>query len=144
MSRPCRITLCVLLGVVCSDAASRLSQYAAGRRSHQPPPLRTAEWSTHSQLGTITGAATAASIPTLTHSGLHDPIGSVSGLITRLLGAQVLPLFQLEIIPRDAASGNDVYEIDYNASTGNVIIRGNAGYALAAGLNWCESRCSHT
>lgn len=67
---------------------------------------------------------------------LHDPIGSVQGLITRLLGAHYVPLFQLEVISEDPASGRDVFELGVSNVTGTIIIRGNTGVALASGLNW--------
>jgi hypothetical protein len=69
-----------------------------------------------------------------TSSGLHDPVGSASGLITRLLGPAYLPAFALEVIAADPSSKNDVFELDSNST--HVIIRGNAGYSISAGLNW--------
>lgn len=109
-------------------AASRIAEYASGARRHQPPPpprdapAPTTRYPPHP--------------PPLTASGLHDPVGSVAGLITRRLGAAYLPYFDLRVIPQDASTGNDVFELDYNASTKQVVVRGSAGYAIAAGLNW--------
>lgn len=71
----------------------------------------------------------------LRKSGLHDPIGSVQGLITRRLGAAYVPSFQLQVIPA-APNGEDVFQLDFNQATKQVIVRGSAGYAMAAGLNW--------
>jgi alpha-N-acetylglucosaminidase len=87
----------------------------------------------------LLGPASTSALPftnpaTLTHSGLHDPVGSVQGLITRLLGPAYLPSFALIPIPRDNATGYDVFELDSNAT--HVILRGNAGYSLAACFNW--------
>lgn len=67
-------------------------------------------------------------------SGLHDPLSAVQGLIGRVLGAQYIPSFELVVVPADPTTGADVFEVDSFA--GLVVIRGNAGYAIAAGLNW--------
>ena len=112
-------------------AVTRIADYAAGVRHHQPPPVRVAPAGSD-----VPTTRYPPQPPTLTASGLHDPIGSVTGLIARLLGAAYVPAFQLEVIPKNESSGNDVFELDYNASTRGVIIRGSAGYAIAAGLNW--------
>jgi len=86
-----------------------------------------------------TSSSTSYSYPpatlSLKSSGLHDPIGSVQGLITRLLGSEYLSSFQLNIIPSDPLTNNDVFEIS-SGNNGTVIINGNAGYSIAAGLNW--------
>ena len=62
----------------------------------------------------------------------HDPVAAVQGLITRMLGAAALPLFQLESIPADE-SGKDVFETAASGSL--VVLRGNTGVALATALN---------
>lgn len=72
----------------------------------------------------------------LSRSGLHAPVASVQGLIGRLLGAPRVASFALEVIPADPATGNDVFELDYDAAQQLVVVRGNAGYSIAAGLNW--------
>jgi len=73
-------------------------------------------------------------------SHVHDPIGSVRALIGRLLGPTYMPAFQLEVIPADPATGNDVFELDSEsesvAGSPSVILRGNTGVAIAAGLHW--------
>jgi hypothetical protein len=94
--------------------------------------------------GTGTAAASAAAAAAfsvtnpspLLHSGLHDPVGSVQGLIERVLGESYVHSFTLVPIPRDTATGYDVFELDYAAGNRTVVVRGNAGYSLAAGLNW--------
>ena len=61
-----------------------------------------------------------------------DPVGSVTGLITRLLGASRVPQFALDVIPADPSTGLDVWEVDTNGT--QVVLRGNTGVALASGL----------
>jgi alpha-N-acetylglucosaminidase len=81
--------------------------------------------------GASAGAgALAAARPT---AAAADPVAAVSGLVTRILGAPALARFQFEVLPADA-SGRDVYELD--ASGAAVVVRGNNGVALAAGLNF--------
>lgn len=67
-----------------------------------------------------------------------DPVAAVAGLITRLLGPAYLPVFALEGIPADAASGRDVFEIASGPSGGpaRVTLRGNTGVSLASALGW--------
>ena len=70
----------------------------------------------------------------LIKSGLHAPVASVQGLITRLLGPAYVASFTLTVIPV-ASDGNDVFELA-PAPGGGVSVSGSSGYALAAGLNW--------
>lgn len=77
---------------------------------------------------------TAKPLPSMT--ALHDPVGSVQGLITRLLGSEYVALFELEVIPADPETGRDVFELGASNRTGTVVIRGNTGVALASGLHW--------
>jgi alpha-N-acetylglucosaminidase len=65
----------------------------------------------------------------------HDPVAAVTGLITRLLGAASVPRFSLSVIPSDPATGLDVYETDFDAATGAVVLRGNTGVSLSTALN---------
>lgn len=73
-------------------------------------------------------AAAACGSP-IARSGLHDPVGSVQGLISRVLGPQYVSAFQLQVIPADP-SGNDVFELDSSGS--QVVIRGSAGWVRLA------------
>lgn len=43
--------------------------------------------------------------------GTSDPVSSVQGLISRILGNSALDRFQLEVIPADSTTGLDVFEI---------------------------------
>jgi alpha-N-acetylglucosaminidase len=76
-------------------------------------------------------------------SHVHDPVGSVQALIGRLLGPTYMSAFQLEVIPADPATGHDVFELDSDSDSSDsvsgspsVIVRGNTGVAVAAGLHW--------
>jgi alpha-N-acetylglucosaminidase len=60
-----------------------------------------------------------------------DGIRAVEGLARRLLGDRA-EAFRFE--PISAAQGRDVFEIE--AADSRVVIRGNNGVSLAAGLNW--------
>ncbi len=62
-----------------------------------------------------------------------DPVTSATGLLSRLLGPAAVPLFKLEAIPADSATGLDVFEMD--ASGSQVVLRGNTGVALSTALN---------
>ena len=62
-----------------------------------------------------------------------DPVSSATGLLTRLLGPSAVPLFKLEAIPADPATGLDVFEAD--SSGAQVVLRGNTGVAIATALN---------
>lgn len=77
-------------------------------------------------------------------SGLHDPVGSVQGLIGRVLGPQYVSSFNLTVIPPDPATGFDVYELEAGTA-GQIVLRGSAGFAIAAGLStWLKytANCS--
>ena len=85
----------------------------------------------------------AAAVPRA-RSGQHDPIGSVQGLIRRVIGPQYISSFNLSVIPPDAVTGFDVFELS-PGNAGRIDIRGSAGFALAAGLNeWLKytANCS--
>ena len=62
-----------------------------------------------------------------------DPVAAASALLTRLLGPSALPLFRLEAIPADPATGLDVFEADSDGPL--VVLRGNTGVALSTALN---------
>ena len=80
-------------------------------------------------------AGGAASPPWSPPVRAHDPVSAVAGLVTRLLGAAYLPAFALEVLPADAASGHDVYEVGGGAPGGRVRLAGNTGVALASALH---------
>lgn len=63
-----------------------------------------------------------------------DPIGSVQGVIARVLGQQYVTAFQLQVISADPATGNDAFELGLNGST--VVLRGNSGVSIASALNY--------
>lgn len=100
---------------------------------------------------------------------LQDPIGSVQGVVGRLLGPDYVTAFDFYVIPADAQSGHDVFELDANVTCvltkdggqtdcvvcscllsniaavdpaesccprRKVVIRGNSGVSLAAGVHW--------
>jgi len=84
---------------------------------------------------------------TLQLSGLHDPIGSVQGLVSRLLGDEYVSSFSFSVIDKDPSTGNDVFELDYDSTGKTVIVRGSAGYSISSGLNWYlkyTANCSFT
>ena len=62
-----------------------------------------------------------------------DPVTSATGLLSRLLGPDAVPLFQLEAIPSDPTTGLDVFEMD--AAGSRVVLRGNTGVAISTALN---------
>ena len=65
---------------------------------------------------------------------LHDAVAAVQGLVSRVLGPAFLPAFTFSVLPPDAATGNDVFELAPGASP--IAITGSSGVALAAGLGW--------
>lgn len=67
-----------------------------------------------------------------------DSIKAVQGLVHRLLPGYE-SAFVLEMIPSD--SGREVFEI--NSRGGKIVLRGNNGVALAAGLNWYLKEVCH-
>jgi alpha-N-acetylglucosaminidase len=60
-----------------------------------------------------------------------EPMQAVRGLLHRVLPAREKS-FVLEVIPED--HGRDVFEIESQGE--KIVLRGNRGVALAAGLNW--------
>ena len=70
----------------------------------------------------------------ITARAAHDPVAAVSGLITRLLGADALPRFSLAALPADP-SGLDAFELGADADGKRVALRGTSGTALAVALN---------
>ena len=54
-----------------------------------------------------------------------DPVQSVEGLISRVIGAAYIPLFSLSVIPADPTTSRDVFELEAGAG-GTVAIRGVA------------------
>jgi alpha-N-acetylglucosaminidase len=67
---------------------------------------------------------------------LSMQIGAVERLAARVLGPELAGSFQFGALP-DAPS-RDSFELD--SAGGSVVIRGNSGPALAAGLNWYLTR----
>jgi len=67
----------------------------------------------------------------------HDPVQAVTGLISRLLGAEYLAALDLVVLPADAATGRDVFEVGGPAAAGRrVRLAGNTGVSLASALHW--------
>ena len=69
----------------------------------------------------------------LPRASVGDPVKSIEGLVSRVLGEQYVSQFVYQVIPPD--SGHDVFEIDYDSSASKPILRGNNGVALASALN---------
>ena len=67
-----------------------------------------------------------------------DPISSIEGLVSRILGKEYVSQFVYEIIAPDPASGRDVFEIGTsgNGTLSKPALRGNNGVALASALNF--------
>lgn len=65
----------------------------------------------------------AASVAT----AVSDPVTATQGLISRLLGAQYISLFSLEVIAPDPATGHNVFELATGTDGVSVVIRGNNG-----------------
>ena len=68
-----------------------------------------------------------------TAAAAADPVAAASGVLSRLLGPAALPLFSLQAIPADPATGLDVFEMD--AAGPLVVLRGNTGTAISLALN---------
>ena len=72
--------------------------------------------------------------------GLKMPVGqpvpSIKGLVSRILGEEYVSQFLYEVIQPDPQTGHDVFEIDANATLGKPVLRGNNGVALASALNF--------
>lgn len=67
---------------------------------------------------------------------LRDPIAAAQGVISRVVGDFFLYRVQLEVIPADPATGNDVFELAASDDGSKLVIRGNSGVALSSGLGW--------
>jgi hypothetical protein len=65
---------------------------------------------------------------------LHDPVAAATALVSRALGPAFVASFSFFVIPFDAATGNDVFELGASASP--VVISGSTGVALASGVGW--------
>ena len=63
-----------------------------------------------------------------------DPVGSVQGLVQRLLGKKFVDSFKYEVIQDQG--GHDVFEVDSDPESSRPVLRGNTGVALASALNW--------
>lgn len=71
---------------------------------------------------------------------VHDPIGSVQGLISRVLGQEYVGTFELSVI--SPSSGNDVFQVG-PGKTARVAISGNKGLSIAAGLySYLKTNCN--
>lgn len=65
-----------------------------------------------------------------------DPVSSIEGLVSRVLGQKYVSQLEYEVIPPDPATGHDVFEIDANTTSNKPVLRGNNGVALASALNF--------
>ena len=71
-----------------------------------------------------------------------DPAGSAAGLLARVLGPSYTAAFAFVVIPADAATGRDVWELD-SAGGNTVVVRGNTGVAIANGLgSYLKAYCN--
>ena len=96
-----------------------------------------------------TAVSSLSLVSSLAHGSAAEPPGSespehreVQQLVARLLPDHS-SFFEVEFIPADA--GRDVFEIE--SREGHVVLRGNKGVSVAAGLNWylkyyCEAHFS--
>jgi len=68
----------------------------------------------------------------------HDPVSATEGLISRVLGPQYVSAFSVTVIPPDAATGRDVFEIGAppSSSAATVQLAGSCGVALASALGY--------
>ena len=64
------------------------------------------------------------------------PLRTVGKLIDRVTGTGSSEKFILEIIPADAATGMDVYEVDWDTASGKPVLRGNNAVSLATAYNY--------
>ena len=64
------------------------------------------------------------------------PLRTVGELIDRVTGAGSKDRFVLEMIPADAVTGMDVYEVDWDAAKSMPVLRGNNAVALATAYNY--------
>ncbi|KAA0169214.1 hypothetical protein FNF27_07033 [Cafeteria roenbergensis] len=63
-----------------------------------------------------------------------DPATSARGVAARVFGEQIAAQLELQVIPADPESGHDAYELDYDRASSRVVIRGNSGVAISAGV----------
>ena len=64
------------------------------------------------------------------------PVRETKNLIERITGEGSSEKFIIETIPADEESGNDVYEVDWDAEAGKPVLRGNDGVSLATAYNY--------
>ena len=64
------------------------------------------------------------------------PVRETKNLIDRITGEGSSEKFIIETIPADEESGNDVYEVDWDAEAGKPVLRGNDGVSLATAYNY--------
>ena len=75
---------------------------------------------------------TAAALPPMPKG---DPIPAIQGLVSRVLGSNLVNQFTYEVIPADE-KGNDVFEIDADLKGNKPVLRGNNGVALSSAFNY--------
>ena len=75
---------------------------------------------------------TAAALPPMPKG---DPIPAIQGLVSRVLGSNLVNQFTYEVIPADE-KGNDVFEIDADLKDNKPVLRGNNGVALSSAFNY--------
>ena len=63
-------------------------------------------------------------------------IRETRNLIDRITGEGSNKAFEIEMISKDPDTGMDVYEVDYNADTKKIVLRGNNGVSLATAYNY--------
>ena len=63
-----------------------------------------------------------------------DPLISVQGLISRILGQNYVDKFTYEVI--DDQDGWDIFEVDIDTINNKPVLRGNNGVALASAFNY--------
>ena len=63
-----------------------------------------------------------------------DPIPSVQGLVSRILGPSYVDKFTYEIIPDQ--DGFDVFSVDGDTLDNKPVLRGNNGVALSSAFNY--------
>jgi alpha-N-acetylglucosaminidase len=68
----------------------------------------------------------------------HDPVSSTQGLVSRVLGPQYVAAFSVAVIPPDAATGRDAFEIGaaLDPTAAAVQLSGSNGVALASALGF--------
>ena len=63
-----------------------------------------------------------------------DPVVSIKGLVSRVIGNEYVDKFSFEVIGEQGSQ--DVFEIDTDLQMNRPAIRGNNGVSLASGFNW--------